>query len=358
MKRLWKLLIIATLATALLSTGVIAKTKTSFKDTQPTDWYMGTVSKLVELGGIQGYSDGTFKPNNNIKTGEFIKTVVASLGFDEDISDRGHWASNYRRRAVLMGLFNADEYTDLDEIISRYDMAKIATNTLDYNKEKFTDDLDKYTYQIKDYNNISNNYKDYVLKAYVKGIIAGYPDGTFGGDRKLTRAEASTVIIRILETDKRILPPTPEEPKEDKSITTELTEEDIERLQSYPLNGMYYIDKESAVSKYKGFEETYAKYPDDCELVFRRQLWTPINYPPKELKEKTSSLKWFSSPKLIYHPISGYGIRGIVQNTEGGKIYEADFEIMIRNTTEGTYLIDDEYGKDYSGRLSDWTEVK
>jgi len=46
-----------------------------------------------------------------------------------------------------------------------------------------------------------------------------------------------------------------------------------------------------------------------------------------------------------------YCIRGVVQKTENGKVYEADWEITIANTTEGTRL-------EHSQRFTDWIEVK
>lgn len=62
-----------------------AFTLITFKITKPSVWHMGTVSKLVERGGIEGYPDNTFKPDKEITKAEFIKTVVASLSFNEEL---------------------------------------------------------------------------------------------------------------------------------------------------------------------------------------------------------------------------------------------------------------------------------
>ncbi len=196
MKNLRKTVLIALLITMLLTTAVFAVI--TFKDTGPSDWYMNTVSKLVERGGINGYPDNTFKPNKEITKAEFIKTVVASLGFNEELDTNPHWSSNYIRKAVALNIIDIKDFSSvtLDETISRNDMAKVAVKTLEYNGEKFTEDYSKYTNQIKDFYSISSAYKDYVLKAYAEGIITGYPDGTFKGDRGLTRTGASTVVIK------------------------------------------------------------------------------------------------------------------------------------------------------------------
>lgn len=358
MKKIRKVIIPVLLITALLTATAFAVI--TFKDTKPTDWYMGTVSELVKRDGIKGYPDGTFKPNDTITKAEFTKVLLSVLGHKNMPKTNKHWASGYMSKAEEIRLINKGELMNIDNTISRNEMAKMSANALDYLGEDQTLDRSLFKSQIKDFDRIPNEYQDYVLKTYSKGIITGYPDGTFKGDRGLTRAEASTVVIRILEIDERILPEKPAEPVEPgkPDRTTELSEEDIKRLQSYPLNGLFYVEKEKVVREdYISFKEYYAKMPEDCEAIYRKQLWTPINYPPNDIKGKTI-VKWISSPRLIYNACSSYGIRGILQKKENGKTYEADYELMITNTTDGTYLIDDKYKTDYSGALSEWKEVK
>ncbi|SCG83660.1 Endoglucanase [Proteiniborus sp. DW1] len=332
---------------------LIKHTVSRFSDIKSTDWYINTVSKLVGLGGIDGYPDGTFKPNGSITRAEFTKILVSSLGFNNPTKTGNHWASGYITKAEEIKLIEKGELKNIDSAISRNEMAKMCANALDYLKESHVDNREDYKYQIKDFDKIPKEYQDYVLKAYTKGIISGYTDGTFKGNQGLTRAEASTVVIRVLDADER---KTPEKPNNTK--ITELTDEDIKRLQSYPLNPMVYSNYAEALKLYTDFDKFYETKRESAENIYERQLWTPINYPPKELKGIEKNIKWFSSPKLIYYANGDYGIRGVVQKTENGKVYEADFEIMISNTTKGTRLADEGWGKELSGRLSEWKEVK
>ena len=39
---------------------------------------------------------------------------------------------------------------------------------------------------------------EYVTKLHELGIIEGYPDGTFGGDRMMTRYEFATIVYRAI----------------------------------------------------------------------------------------------------------------------------------------------------------------
>src|SRR5699024_4308805 len=78
---------------------LIDYTVDKFKDVKVSDWFVDTVSKLVGKGGIDGYSDGTFRPNNTITKAEFIKMTVGSLGYKEVEPKDSHWAINYVNKA-------------------------------------------------------------------------------------------------------------------------------------------------------------------------------------------------------------------------------------------------------------------
>lgn len=195
---------------------LIKYTVDKFKDIKPDSWFVETVSRLVGKGGIDGYPDGTFKPNKTITRAEFTKILVSTLGHENLSKTGSHWASGYISKAEEIGLIDKGEFKKIDKAISRNEMAKMCANALDYRGEDHIADRDKYRYQIKDFNKIPDKFRDYVLKSYAKGIINGYTDGTFGGDRGLTRAEASTVIIRVIDKNKRaVVEEKPEEISKD-----------------------------------------------------------------------------------------------------------------------------------------------
>ena len=86
---------------------------------------------------------------------------------------------------------------------TRGNMAKIATRAFEYLKEEDIADTSTYATKLKDYSDIPDKFKKYVLQAYGKGIISGYEDGTFRADGILTRAEASSVLVRLIDKDER-----------------------------------------------------------------------------------------------------------------------------------------------------------
>ncbi|KAB3525462.1 S-layer homology domain-containing protein, partial [Alkaliphilus serpentinus] len=148
-----------------------------FSDISENHWFAKTVATLVERGGIDGYTDGTFKPQREITQGEFIKTVVGSLHQELPLAKDGHWAMNYIRRAVELGYIEEGEYPEanLNNIINRYQMAKIIVNAAVAQGETFMENPSSYIERIKDYNSIPVGYKELVLKAYTQGLLGGYP---------------------------------------------------------------------------------------------------------------------------------------------------------------------------------------
>jgi len=192
--------------TESVNTDYIKYTTEKFSDVSEVNWFAKTVAKLVEKGGIDGYSDGTFKPQREITQAEFIKTVVATIHGEESLATNQHWAMNYIRKAEELGYIGEGEYpeTNLNNIITRYQMSKIIVGVVEAEGETFKEDRSDYINQIKDYNNIPTTYQDIVLKAFTQGLLGGYPDGEFKGTRGLTRAEASTAIVRIFDIDERL----------------------------------------------------------------------------------------------------------------------------------------------------------
>ena len=142
---------VATIFFRLLKDDVREKyfTKTNdFSDVSRSDWFNNPVSTMAELGIVKGYPDGTFRPNEPITRAEF---AAIAARFDESTR---------------------------------------------YGETRFTDVAGHWA--IRE-----------IAKAYNNGWIKGYPDNTFRPNRNITRAEAMTLINRVLnrapETEKDLL---------------------------------------------------------------------------------------------------------------------------------------------------------
>jgi len=68
-------MVMLSVATETDSTQVI-----DFSDVLVDDWFYEYVRKAVEIGIVEGYDDGTFKPANNINVAESIKIILVAFG--------------------------------------------------------------------------------------------------------------------------------------------------------------------------------------------------------------------------------------------------------------------------------------
>ena len=151
---------------------------------------------------ITGYGDNTFRPNAPISRAETAAVVMRVIGADtkaqelqtvpkfSDISE--HWACEYINTAADKGIvkgYGDDTYRP-DSDITRAEFAKIIVKMLgdteQNNEIAFSD--------------IAGHWAEpYILTLVGKGIITGYPDGTFHPDEPITRAETIAIINRAVK---------------------------------------------------------------------------------------------------------------------------------------------------------------
>ncbi|MBP1966416.1 S-layer homology domain-containing protein [Paenibacillus aceris] len=166
-------------------------------------WAENNILELVKAGSINGYQDGTFKPENRITRAEFVSIVVKYLKLNEQGSSNkfadvaNHWAKNAIATAAAQGIITG--YTDTtfgpDDFITREQMAEIIVRAAHLDKvagnTSFSDNAA-----------ISAWAQAAVATLTSKGFMNGYEDGTLKPQGLTTRAEASALILRTLKTGK------------------------------------------------------------------------------------------------------------------------------------------------------------
>lgn len=161
-----------------------------------SSWAKGYILQLVNRGAINGYVDGTFRPNNTITRAEFTKILLVSMGEDPGKPETGYWATNYLSSAAAKGLIKAGEFSNADLNISRMEITKMIVRALGKEKEA-ADRVGKPT-GFKDDDTISDANKGYVIVTKAYGVISGRPDGTFAPNASANRAEAAKMIVTYL----------------------------------------------------------------------------------------------------------------------------------------------------------------
>lgn len=223
-----------------------------FPDTKVSDWYYPHMKMLVEKGGINGYDDGNFKPDNTITNAEFVKIIVGLVG-EASYAD-GHWAEGYIRKAKDLGIVDTDELpeNEYDEPIRRQRMAKFAARTMEkVLNETPTADTSVYTSTITDWADVCESCKPYVAEVYSKGVICGMPDGTFSGGNNTTRAEATTMLVRMIDENYRVsmysgvafnqTTDVLDDGRMNVGKSKEFIDYTLENLKFYKENGKYYV---------------------------------------------------------------------------------------------------------------------
>ncbi|CEQ18317.1 S-layer homology domain-containing protein [Paraclostridium sordellii] len=162
-------------------------------------WAESQINSFVSSGHINGYGDGTFKPDNSITRAEFIKIFNKYFGLSKTSGKvfndtKTHWAKIEIDIAVTNGVANGVSLTEFqpDEPITREQAAKMISN---YKKLDDTnhDKVAKY----KDMNQVSNWALNSVEGIIELGYMNGYEDNTFRPKNNITRAEAVVTLSRI-----------------------------------------------------------------------------------------------------------------------------------------------------------------
>lgn len=174
-------------------------------------WASEVIQKMVQQGVIAGYEDKTFRPDKLISRVECSAIIARALDLGtgdtqnlvsfSDASDIPDWAKGSVAAAVSAGLLKGypgpqgksiflpqQQITrvELAAILSRVITAKLGPQTVQ--KAQFADG-----WQIPEWA------AEAVDIAASKGLIKGYPDGTFQPKKNITRAEAATMIDRLME---------------------------------------------------------------------------------------------------------------------------------------------------------------
>ena len=170
----------------------------AFSDLAENHWAAPYINELSSKKVINRYPDGTFKPNDTLTKGAFLKLIMTAslpeLDFAKAPKSFEHWAASYAKVAENYAALEEGSITaeNIDEPISRIDVIKILS-LCDINirgrEQKSVDYLD-----FSDVENLSVVESILLEHAVASEIIGGYPDGTFKPENNLTRAEASKIL--------------------------------------------------------------------------------------------------------------------------------------------------------------------
>ncbi len=147
-------------------------------------WSRYDLGLMLLIGVLQGYPDGSVKPETPISRAEFVKMLSLVMGISPSdcvtpfVDVEAHWAAGYIAAAHQAGWIRAAAYGsrfEPDRLLDRQEMAAIVASVLGMSHEEQT---------------------ALALLAH-SGLIEGFPDGTYEPARLASRGEAATVLSRL-----------------------------------------------------------------------------------------------------------------------------------------------------------------
>lgn len=106
------------------------KGKTKFIDVAENHWATGFINIAAEYNIINGYEDNSFKPNAPVRYSEAVTMITRALGYKTMIEGKGTWPINYISKAQDLGILKGISYGNYNDNAIRGDIALLAWNAL------------------------------------------------------------------------------------------------------------------------------------------------------------------------------------------------------------------------------------
>ena len=120
--------------------GNASQTSTDFTDVPSSHWASGYISQAATQGIVNGYGDGTFGPDDNVKYEEIIKMLMETLGYYPFAADNGGYPTGYLAAAQRYGVLDGVVGGGVGTEAKRGMVAQLVNNAID------TPLMDKYSY--------------------------------------------------------------------------------------------------------------------------------------------------------------------------------------------------------------------
>ncbi|MCL6477899.1 MAG: S-layer homology domain-containing protein [Peptococcaceae bacterium] len=189
----------------------VEKSGTGFPDVPESHWAADKIKALAERNCIHGYTDGTFRPEQQVSRAELAALLVNAAGENENDPDkpsfsdvdRNQWFYSIVKTAkkyfatdpsVGQGLFRPGDLVTREEAAAALVLAKnlkAGEAEQPYLQKDFTD-----------YDNITPEYRNSIALAVRNNLVSGYADGSFRPQSPMTRAEAASLVYNAFFTEK------------------------------------------------------------------------------------------------------------------------------------------------------------
>ncbi|MDA8066470.1 MAG: S-layer homology domain-containing protein [Thermaerobacter sp.] len=184
-----------------LSTYAVLANTTTFTDLGRAEWARGAVDTLLGADVVAGMAPGVFGPDSGVTRAQFVTMLVKAERLTPAASGQtpfsdvpsGQWYAPYVAAAYQAGLVAGMGGGSFDPN-GQLTRAQLAVLVAKATGASATTSLSRFS----DAAGIPPWAKAGVETAVAKGLLAGFPGGTFGPDQTATRAQAAAVLAAYL----------------------------------------------------------------------------------------------------------------------------------------------------------------
>jgi hypothetical protein len=192
-------------ATPVLFSGSAIAQRTFFSDVSNSYWAKPFIERLAKEGVMNGFSDGTFKPDQPVTRAQFA--VILRTAFSEDPVRKSrtfkdipvkHWASAAINKAYTTGFM-----TGYSDNTFRPDLKITKAQTLVYLANglqlEVPSNVNKTLSVYRDANEIADSAQNSIAAATAHKLVVNYPKIAYlNPDDEMTRADVAAVVYQAL----------------------------------------------------------------------------------------------------------------------------------------------------------------
>lgn len=166
-------------------------------------WAEIYVRRLYDLCIIEGYGDGTFKPQQHVTRAELVKMALYSKDIEPDagcydndcgtpFDDLDAWQGKWIRPAYFRNVVEGYDHNKFrpNQSITRAEAVKVVLATYGYSPVSTNRSF---------FNDVHGWSVGWVERAHEIGLVQGIGNGNFDPNRPITRAEAAKIIAKMME---------------------------------------------------------------------------------------------------------------------------------------------------------------
>ncbi|MEG6523091.1 S8 family serine peptidase [Desulfotomaculum sp. 1211_IL3151] len=170
-------------------------------------WARNDIEIMAARHVVRGLTPDTFGPNETVTRGQFTVMLVRALGLTESAGGvkfkdipLNYWCADAVGAAVQMGLVAgySNELFGPNDPITREQMAAMLVRAMRFNNNKPLPSGDTFLAQFTDVTSVSPWAQNSVSIIVQEGLMRGQDSGKFAPKALTTRAEAATVMVRLI----------------------------------------------------------------------------------------------------------------------------------------------------------------